>query len=375
VISTLVRRSALLVPVGAATTALAKAAWDVPAALGGRPSGARLERMLRSPNYRDGAFQNRVPATIAPPSSGPSILRDLVLGKERRKPRLAVPVVAPSPADLAAPPADGLRLTWLGHATALVELEGKRVLFDPVWSERVSPSQSFGPRRLHPVPLALDALPPLDAVVISHDHYDHLDMRTIRRLAASRQVPFLVPLGVGAHLERWGIPPERIVELDWEESATLAGLAFTATAARHFSGRRKPGENGTLWASWVVAGRDRRVFYTGDSGYFDGYAAIGAAHGPFDATLIQVGAYSPYWPDIHMTPEEGVATHLAVGGGLLIPVHWGTFNLALHSWSEPVERVLKDAAERGVRVAVPRPGQLLDLDDVPRSDNWWRAVA
>jgi L-ascorbate metabolism protein UlaG (beta-lactamase superfamily) len=375
VISTLVRRSALLVPVGAATTALAKAAWDVPAALGGRPSGARLERMLRSPNYRDGAFQNRVPATIAPPSSGPSILRDLVLGKERRKPRLAVPVVAPSPADLAAPPADGLRLTWLGHATALVELEGKRVLFDPVWSERVSPSQSFGPRRLHPVPLALDALPPLDAVVISHDHYDHLDMRTIRRLAASRQVPFLVPLGVGAHLERWGIPPERIVELDWEESATLAGLAFTATAARHFSGRRRPGENGTLWASWVVAGRDRRVFYTGDSGYFDGYAAIGAAHGPFDATLIQVGAYSPYWPDIHMTPEEGVATHLAVGGGLLVPVHWGTFNLALHSWSEPVERVLKDAAERGVRVAVPRPGQLLDLDDVPRSDNWWRAVA
>jgi L-ascorbate metabolism protein UlaG (beta-lactamase superfamily) len=372
--STLVRRSTLLVPVGAGA-ALARAAWDVPAALGGRPTGDRLERMRRSPRFRDGVFHNEVPASIAPPSSGPGILREVIFGREPRRPRRAVPIVAPSLGELATPPADGLRLTWLGHATALVELEGKRVLFDPVWSERVSPSQAVGPRRMHPVPLALEALPPLDAVVISHDHYDHLDMRTIRRIAASQATPFLVPLGVGAHLERWGIPVERIIELDWEESAEVAGLTLTATASRHFSGRRRPGENTTLWASWVVAGKERRVFYTGDSGYFDDYAKIGAAHGPFDATLIQVGAYSPYWPDIHMTPEEGVATHLAVRGGLLIPVHWGTFNLALHSWSEPVERVLKDADIHDVRVAVPRPGQLLDVDALPGADPWWRAVA
>jgi L-ascorbate metabolism protein UlaG (beta-lactamase superfamily) len=369
---TLVRRSALLVPVGAATTALARVAWDLPAALGGRPSGERLERMRRSPRFHDGAFHNEVDARIAPAADTGNILRDMVFGKERRRPRSAVPLMVPS---FDSPPADGLRVSWFGHATALVELEGRRVLIDPVWSERVSPSQAVGPRRMHPVPLAIDALPPLDAVVISHDHYDHLDMRTIRRLAAAQQMSFFVPLGVGVHLERWGVGPERIIELDWEESAILDGLTLTATASRHFSGRRRPGENTTLWASWVIAGRDRKLFYTGDSGYFEDYAAIGAAHGPFDATLVQIGAYSPYWPDIHMTPEEGVATHLAVRGGLLIPVHWGTFNLALHSWSEPVERVLKDADAHDVRVAVPRPGQLLDVDALPKPTPWWRAVA
>lgn len=371
----LVRRSALLIPVGAATTALARAAWDLPAALGARPSGARLERMRRSPRYRDGAFHNEVPASIAPVSSGPAFFRAMASGWRERRPARGMPLVRPSSAALASSPPHGLRLTWLGHATALVEVEGRRVLFDPVWSTRVSPSASFGPRRLHPVPMPLEALPPLAAVVISHDHYDHLDMHTIRRLAALQDVPFLVPLGVGAHLERWGVPAHRVVELDWAENATVEGLTLTATAARHFSGRRKPGENGTLWASWVVAGRERRVFYTGDSGYFDGYAAIGAEYGPFDVTLVQIGAYSPFWPDVHMTPEEGVATHRAVRGELLVPVHWGTFNLAPHAWSEPVERLAAQAADQRVRIAVPRPGELLDIDDVPAPDPWWRLVA
>jgi L-ascorbate metabolism protein UlaG (beta-lactamase superfamily) len=369
-LSTLIRRSALLVPVAGAT-ALARAAWDVPAALGARPSGARLERMLASPRFSGGVFHNEVPASIAPAANTPAIAREMYRGRGTRRPRRPIPVLAP---DFAAPPADGVRVTWFGHATALVEIEGRRVLFDPVWSERVSPSQAVGPRRMHALPVALADLPPLDAVVISHDHYDHLDMRTIRRLAAAQPAPFLVPLGVGAHLERWAIPDERIVELDWDERATVAGLEFVATAARHFSGRRRPGENTTLWASWVVAGRDRRVFYTGDSGYFDGYATIGAEHGPFDLTLIQVGAYSPFWPDIHMTPEEGVATHLAVRGGLLVPVHWATFNLAPHSWSEPVERTLAGAEEHGVRVAVPQPGQVLDVDAATGPDRWWRSL-
>jgi L-ascorbate metabolism protein UlaG (beta-lactamase superfamily) len=370
--SLIVRRAAMLVPVSVATTAVARAVWEVPVAMGGRPVGERLERMRRSPRYRDGAFHNSVPASVAPASSGPGIVREMLRDRETRRPSKPIPVVAPV---LDAPARDGVRVVWLGHATALVELEGRRVLFDPVWSERVSPSPAVGPRRMHPVPLALADLPVLDAVVISHDHYDHLDMHTIRRLAALQEVPFVVPLGVGAHLERWGVRPERIVELDWDESVMTGGLTLTATAARHFSGRRRPVENGTLWASWVVTGANRKVFYTGDSGYFDDYAAIGDRHGPFDVTLIQIGAYSPYWPDIHMTPEEGVATHLAVRGGLLVPVHWATFNLALHSWSEPVERLLADAARHGVRVAVPRPGQLLDAGDVPDPDPWWRAVA
>jgi L-ascorbate metabolism protein UlaG (beta-lactamase superfamily) len=366
VIRDLVRASALLVPVGA----LVGAGWQVPAAIGGRPAGDRLARMRQSPNYHDGMFHNTVAAPVGVPSG--NALRDFAFGKEKRKPSNAVPLVPVG--DLSTP--HDLRLSWLGHATALVEVEGVRFLFDPVWADRVSPSTLLGPKRLHPVPWELADLPELAAVVISHDHYDHLDMTTIRRLAARQpSLKFVVPLGVGAHLERWRIATDRIVELDWDEHVTIEHVDVVATAARHFSGRLKPGGNGTLWASWVLAGRDRKVFYTGDSGYFDGYQRIGAEHGPFDVTLIQVGAYSPYWPDIHMTPEEGVATHRAVRGELLVPVHWGTFNLAMHSWAEPVERLLHDAKSHDVKVAVPKPGQLLDVSAAEPPDGWWRAVA
>jgi L-ascorbate metabolism protein UlaG (beta-lactamase superfamily) len=350
---------------------------ELPAAIGGRPAGERLERMCRCKQYRDGRFHNAVPASVLPPpGSRGDLIRELIRSRELRRPPGTIPVVSPSAADLSAPPLGGLRLTWLGHATVLAEIEGRRVLFDPLWSQRCSPSSLVGPRRLHPVPMALEALPPLDAVVISHDHYDHLDMYTVRRLAALQPAPFVMPLGVGAHLERWGVPVHRIVELDWGEHTELApaGLRLTATAARHFSGRLRQ-DNSTLWASWVVAGPNRRLFYTGDSGFFDDYAVIGAEHGPFDATLMQIGAYSPYWPDIHMTPEEGVAAHRAVRGELLVPVHWCTFTLALHSWSEPVERLRAEAAEHGVRLTVPQPGQLVDVDAAPRPKDWWHDIA
>jgi L-ascorbate metabolism protein UlaG (beta-lactamase superfamily) len=216
-------------------------------------------------------------------------------------------------------------------------------------------------------------LPPLDAVLISHDHYDHLDYATVRELTARQKAPFVVPLGVGAHLDRWRVPGDRIVELDWDESVDLGGLRLTCTAAQHFSGRSLRRDY-TLWSSWVIAGENRRVFYTGDSGYFDGYTGIGTAHGPFDATLVQIGAYDRRWPDIHMTPEEGVAAHLDVRGGLLVPVHWATFVLAFHPWSEPVDRVWREAKARGVSLAVPRPGQRVDVDDAPPVDGWWQAL-
>lgn len=362
----------------AVTGVLASLAWaarDIPSALGSRPSGTRLERIRQSPRFRDGAFQNEVPSSTSPVAvpGERGMVGEMLFGKQRRRPSKPVPVVTPSLSELEAPASAGVRATWLGHATVLLEIEGRRVLFDPVWSERCSPSSLAGPRRLHPVPMELAALPRLDAVVISHDHYDHLDESSIRALTRLQEASFLVPLGVGAHLERWGVPVDRIVELDWDETATIAGLGFTATAARHFSGRLRS-DNATLWASWVVAGTDRKVFYTGDSGYFDGYETIGAAHGPFDLTLIQIGAYAPYWPDIHMTPEEGVAAHVAVNGGLLVPVHWGTFNLALHDWSEPVERLLTEAGECGVLVAVPRPGEAVDVDAPRTPDGWWRSI-
>jgi L-ascorbate metabolism protein UlaG (beta-lactamase superfamily) len=363
-----------LAAVGAAVGAAAAAAWavrEIPAQLGGKPSGTRGDRVRRSPQFADGKFRNEVPATMMPPGTMRETFRELIFGKQRRQPSGAVPVVTPTHPELAP---DGLSVVWYGHSSALVEIEGRRVLFDPVWSDRCSPSSLVGPRRMHPVPLPLAELPRLDAIAISHDHYDHLDMPTIRELVHTQSAPFLVPLGVGSHLDRWGVPPERIIELDWNESVDVAGLHFVATAARHFSGRAFS-RDGTLWASWVLTGAKRRVFYTGDSGYWDGYAEIGDKYGPFDVTMIQIGAYGPGWPDIHMTPEDGAAAHVDVRGDLLIPLHWCTFNLAIHSWAEPVDRLWREAKARDIRLAVPRPGERVDVDDPQAVDGWWQSIA
>ena len=353
---------------------VAAAAWavrDVPAALGSAPSGGRAERLRRSPQYRDGAFHNRLSTHTMPAGSGGQLLRDAFVGPHRRKPSGPVPLLTPTTGPV---PADALHVIWYGHSSALVEIEGRRVLFDPVWSERCSPSMLAGPRRLHPPPVPLEELPELDAIVISHDHYDHLDMATVRTLAREQTAPFLIPLGVGGHLERWGLPPHRIIELDWDESTTIGDLRLTATQARHFSGRTLRRDT-TLWASWVLTGRTHRLFYTGDSGYFDGYAGIGAQYGPFDATLMQIGAYSPGWPEIHMTPEEAIQAHRDLGGGLLIPLHWATFVLAFHDWADPVERLWREAKALDVRLAIPRPGERVDIADPPPVDGWWQSIA
>jgi L-ascorbate metabolism protein UlaG (beta-lactamase superfamily) len=364
-----------LVAVFAAAAGLAWAARDLPAAFGAMPSGARRERVRRSPQFRDGAFHNtHQTKPLVPDADDRRRLRKMLLDGPVRKPDGVIPVVT------AARPAgpldtDALHITWYGHASSLVEIDGARVLFDPIWSDRCSPSRLAGPHRLHAAPVALVDLPPLDAVVISHDHYDHLDMTTIVKLAELHPVPFVVPLGVGAHLEHWGIPASRIIELDWDERTTVGPLTLTAAPAQHFSGRRITKRNYTLWTSWVVAGPTHRVFYSGDTGYFDGFARLGAEYGPFDATLVQIGAYDPGWPDIHMTPEEGVTTHLDVRGGLLIPVHWGTFVLAFHPWGEPADRVWEESKARGVTLAVPRPGERIDVSDPPAVDGWWQTLA
>lgn len=223
----------------AGLAALAGLAWvarDVPAALGGRLAGARAERAARSPQFRDGTFHNQAGTRTMVADPGRNLLRELIFGKQKRRPTAPVPLLRPS-APQAADTADELTIVWYGHASALIEIEGRRVLLDPVWSERCSPSGLVGPRRLHEPPVRLDELPPLDAILISHDHYDHLDMATVRALLAGQSAPFLVPLGVGAHLDRWGVPADRIIELDWAESHQVAGLEITATAAQHFSGR------------------------------------------------------------------------------------------------------------------------------------------
>lgn len=353
-----------------------------PAAFGADPAGERLERIRRSPHFSDGSFRNPVGARTRPSSGSMAEFAKIYFRKEeraRRAPTGTVPVHATTLADLARPPADGLRLTWMGHSSVLAEIDGRRLLFDPVWGERCSPFSFAGPKRLHPVPVPLAALGPVDAVVISHDHYDHLDLPTIKALAGTDTV-FAVPLGVGAHLERWGVPAGRLRELDWHESAKVGDLTLTATPARHFCGRGLRNQQHTLWASWAVAGPEHRIYHSGDTGYFPGFRDIGAEHGPFDATMIQVGAYSKWWPDIHMTPDEGMRAHLDLQGGrpegVLLPIHWGTFNLAPHAWSAPGEGTLAAARREGARIALPRPGEPFEptADALP-SAPWWRGIA
>jgi L-ascorbate metabolism protein UlaG (beta-lactamase superfamily) len=342
------------------------------ASLGGRVTGPRLERSRRSPQFHDGKFRNPEPTRMAT-GSMLDMARRQFFGKEQREPSGPVPVERRSADDYETPPPSGLRATWIGWASVLVELDGRRILTDPVWSERCSPSTLVGPKRFHPPPIALKDLPPIDAVVISHDHYDHLDMPTVRALAA-RGTHLVVPLGIGAHLERWDIPAALVHELDWNESFVLNGLTFTSTRARHYSGRNPLHANETLWTSWVVKGPRHRLFFSGDTGYSEAFAAIGREHGPFDLTLIKIGASDPTWSEIHMTPEEAIRTHVNVGGKVMLPVHWATFNLGFHSWSDPVERTVAAATASGVRMYVPRPGELVEPSALPAQAQWWEAA-
>ncbi|MCX4741907.1 MBL fold metallo-hydrolase [Streptomyces antibioticus] len=353
-----------------------------PAAFGADPSGERMARIRRSPHFKDGVFQNPGGPARTRPSGSPLDFAKVFFDKEqrpRRAPAGTVPVHATTLADLARPAPTGLRLTWMGHSSVLAEIDGQRVLFDPVWGERCSPFAFVGPKRLHPVPLPIAALGPVDVVVISHDHYDHLDLPTIKALAGTDTL-FAVPLGVGAHLEHWGVSADRLRELDWHEATKVGGLTLTATPARHFCGRGLRNTQHTLWASWVVEGERHRIYHSGDTGYFDGFKEIGADHGPFDATMIQIGAYSDFWPDIHMTPEEGVRAHLDLQGGepagVLLPIHWATFNLATHAWTDPGEGTLASARAVGAPVALPRPGEPFEPGGESVPDRpWWRDAA
>lgn len=340
-------------------------------ALGGRVEGDRLARAEHSPQWRDGQFRNALPTRD---SAGLGVILEFAFGgSPHREPDAPVTVVARTRADYATPPASGLRVTWLGHSTLLVEIDGRRVLLDPVWGERASPFSFLGPRRFFAPPLPLDQLPDVDAVVISHDHYDHLDLPTVQALAR-RGVRWLVPLGVGAHLAAWGVPDSLVAELDWWESSDVAGLAITATPARHFSGRGLGDAGRTLWAGWSVRGPTHRVFYSGDTALHDQLVAIGERLGPFDLTMIESGAYDGRWADVHLGPEQAVLAHRLVRGDVMLPVHWGLFDLALHGWTEPIERVLVAAREAGVRVAAPRPGDRVEPAALAAPVRWWPEV-
>ncbi len=286
-----------------------------------------------------------------------------------RRPTQPLPMVTPSAEKLSVLPESGLRATWFGHATALVEIDGARVLIDPMWSELASPIPGIGPHRFYLPSVPIEDLPPIDAVVISHDHYDHLDMDTVVALK-DKVKNWVVPLGVGAHLRQWGIADERITELDWWQEKQVGDLKLVATPSRHYSGRLSRA-NRSLWAGWALIGPEHSVFYSGDTSLHNEFARIGEELGPFDLTMIESGSYSEMWPDSHLGPEQAVIVHKLVQGNVMMPVHWAGFNMAPHGWTEPVERVLVAAEQLNVPVTTPMPGQSIELDNALQTQRWW----
>ncbi len=340
------------------------------AAMGAAVEGERRERMRASPRWREDRFTNVLPRED--PTNWSAMREFIAGGSKHRVPKGELPILRRSGREFAARPESGLRVTWLGHSTSLVEIDGHGLLLDPVFGPRASPLAWAGPKRFHAPPLPLGELPPLDAVVISHDHYDHLDYPTIVQLAPL-DVPFVVPLGVGAHLELWGVNPARIIELDWWESHRLRGLEITATPARHFSGRgvTAGSRDQTLWAGFALRTAHHAVWFSGDTAMFPGFAEIGARLGPFDLAMVEAGAYDALWRDVHIGPEQAVLACQMVRAEVVLPVHWGTFNLALHGWTEPIERIVRAARATGLRLATPRPGESVDVDRPLPTERWW----
>jgi L-ascorbate metabolism protein UlaG (beta-lactamase superfamily) len=316
------------------------------------------------------AYQNDAPRQQPGLLKTLKILWDFAFHKPANTvPGQALPVQALTREQLLAAPDN--TLFRLGHSTILMKLNGEFWLTDPVFSKRASPVQWAGPARFHAPPISIAELPPIKGVILSHNHYDHLDYAAIRELADKTE-HFLAPLGVGDTLVSWGVPVDKVRQLAWWESASAGSLKLTATPAQHFSGRTLWDSNKTLWASWVIESGELKVFFSGDTGYFKGFKEIGERFGPFDLTLMETGAYDPQWPDIHMQPKETMQAHIDLRGKVMLPIHNGTFDLAMHSWDDPFEQITALAAGRSQTLATPMIGEALNIAQPQATGAWWR---
>ena len=341
--------------------------------IGGVPSGETLERMKAAENFRFGKFQNAVPTKMNMKSGKMlKVMWEFMRGDDAREPKETINVTKFEKSNFEKLDISQIFLSWFGHSTVLIRVDGKTFLIDPVFSERASMFSFMGPKKFpYTDYMSPGQLPEVDAVLISHDHYDHLDYKVIRELR-DKVNRFYVPLSVGAHLEKWGIAKDNITELNWWESADLGEIKLVFTPARHFSGRGLNNRFSTLWGSWIIKGADQSIFFGGDSGYFPGFKEIGERFGPFDLTFLECGAYNENWSDIHMMPEETVQAHIDLKGKYLMPIHWGKFNLSLHPWKEPVERALIKGNELGVKIITPHIGSIVIIDDNIKTSPWWR---
>ena len=316
-------------------------------------------------------FLNQIPTEAGGFGKLIPIIREYSANKAENTPKQPLGPFNTDPSIYQTPPESGLRVTWVGHSSLLIEIDGTRILTDPVWGERASFLSFMGPKRFFEAPLPLSELPPLDAIIISHDHYDHLDKETIK-FFRDQTIPFFCSLGVGQHLASWGIQRNYINEMDWGESS-MAGedCVIVTLPARHFSGRGITGRNETLWSSFVIRSPKHTIYFGADSGYSPSFKEIGDAFGPFDLTMLEIGAYGKYWPDIHMGPDNASNAHLDLKGKLMMPIHWGTFNLAPHAWYEPIERLLVYAKEKKIKLFAPEPGKPTEVKGELIS-NWWK---
>ena len=342
---------------------------------GGTVSGERLKRVQASPHYHDREFANTLPHPPLELGDVWGYFTEQFFGDQTRVPLSAIPLSVIPPESIQTQPSPGLRAIWFGHSSIYIELDGLRLLIDPVFSDYASPFDGIGPKRFHPPPIAITDLPKIDAIIISHDHYDHLDMRTAQYLS-SKGAQFLVPLGVGSHLDEWEVPEQQITELDWWESTEIQGLTLVCAPAQHYSSRGTFDYKETLWSSWSIIGPEHRVFYSGDTGFSNHFQQIGERLGPFDLSLIKIGQYGPgaSWIYSHMDPEQAIEAHLAVRARRMLPVSWGTFNIAFHDWDEPIKRAVKAANEKNVELVTPRVGEVVTVGKSFSSGNWWEKV-
>ncbi len=326
-----------------------------------------------SPNYVNGGFRNPVPTYL---SSRKEMLGAFRRGMGRKAaekiPAIPVPVQQ-IPASLwSAPASQSWKVYWLGHSSLLLEMGGVRYLIDPVLSNRASLAQWVGPKRLHETPVNVADIPYVDAIVLTHDHYDHMDYLTLLALKDKAET-FIVPLGVGSILQKWGFAKDKIIEADWWQEVQHKGNTLVPLPARHYSGRypsaRFSGKFPTLWCGWAFLHGSEQIFYSGDTGPMP-YTEVTSRFNGFDLSIIPIGAYDVAWPQIHTTPEQAIAIHKEVNARLMLPVHWATFDLAMHSWSEPIERFIAEANQQHVLYLTPEPGAA--MDKLQHTQPWWK---
>ena len=343
---------------------------------GARPSAQDIQRFDRSPHYNSAerVFENRRAQLfnqMRRDSSTLDLLQEWFTPRVDGSPSQALPQLTPDLNRFTAA-SNIAKIIWLGHSTFLMNLDGVTVLVDPVFSNAAAPV-SFTAKRFQPPVLSLNELPPIDIILISHDHYDHLDMKTIRFFSESH-VEFITPLGVGAHLRRWGVDTSRIHENDWWESTRFNDIEFIATPAQHFSGRNGINNNESLWASWVILSGDLRVFFSGDSGYDTHFKKIGERYGPFDVAFMENGQYDSAWEAVHLLPQQTAQAYFDLNARWLFPVHWGMFELAFHTWYDPVVDLAELADARAIALLTPQLGELVELHEDTATVRWWEPL-